>query len=791
MIGETISHYKILEELGRGGMGVVYKAEDTRLRRSVALKFLPPELAADTEARERFLAEARSASALQHQSICAIYEIGESGGRPFISMEYIEGQSLRERIAAGPLPLDEAVETAVQIAEGLQEAHEKGIVHRDIKAANILLSKKGKAKITDFGLAKAIDRTVLTKEGTTLGTASYMSPEQTRGTEVDRRSDIWSLGIVLYEMIAGRRPFVGDYEQAVLYSIMNEDPVPLTGVRSNVPIVLERIVDKCLAKDVSERYQHADELIVDLHRLQRDSGAAAAGAKPGAHGGRRYSKPFIVMSVLIGLMVVVAGYVAIDWFRRLRTGEQEGTPSMRWDNSVAVIPFRDLSPGHDQEYLCDGMTDAINDRLSRFNELRVIATTSMMRFRDTAEDIKDIGKELGVENVVEGTIQREGDRLRVRAQLISSETGFHLWSETYDEKIESIFDLQDKISGAIAQALKLEIAPADLDEFSTDEKKNLEAYEYYMKGMHFIKSKYVISFQQEDFEAGLEMFDRAIGADSSYALAYYGLIWAHEIHHWVTGDVRDVISMRGYSAKAVELGGGSARINALWGYYLYEYKAEYDEAFRALKRALDINPNIGEVNFLVGACMLYHGLYEKAIPYLAKSVELDPYYFWTPYKLGMCYMNTGEFEKAAAYFEKYFELAPVVLIFPSSFIALNIGMGRYERVEQLIRDTEEKHPDFGGLPYCKALLLAARGKKEEALSLYANSEIYALLGMNDEAIRALESEIRSTTRYPHVFYLPLVNNPFYRKLQGDPRFQAIIDDERQLYEATMATYSYL
>lgn len=779
MIGKTISHYKILEELGRGGMGVVYKAEDTKLQRRVALKFLPPELSRDDDARRRFLHEARAASSLQHENICTIHEIEETEEHVFIAMEYIEGQSLEERVIQGPLKLEEAVDIAIQIAQGLSEAHGKGIVHRDIKPANIMLTPRGKAKITDFGLAVATGMTRLTKEGTTVGTVAYMSPEQGGNKETDRRSDIWSLGAVLYEMVAGRRPFDGEYDQAVIYSILNEKHAPLTGLRSDVPLELERIIDKCLEKNPAERYQHSDELIVDLRRLIRELPGAAVTGKAAS---RRVSPLSITATILLVAAITVAAYFMIKRLPDAGQDQPEPVAASLWENSIAVLPFRDLSPSRDQEYFCDGMTDAVNDRLSKHHELKVIATTSVMRYRETSLDIKAIGAELGVKNIVEGTVQREGNRIRVRAQLINAGTGFHLWSDTYDEMLESVFDVQDRISTAIARALEVEITLGGCSTPPIIAGGNLEAYEYYMKGMHFICSKYVIYFDEDDFQAGVEMFERALELDSTFAMAFYGLAWAYEHHYQVTQNTQYRTMMSAAVERAYRIDSESAYANALMAYNLYEYKQEYDEAFRHLQSALAINPNIGQVNFLVGTCLLYYGLYNKALPYLHRSQELDPYYFWTPYKLAVCYMNTGELEKAANQFEKYFELAPVVLIFPGKYIALKIKMGQLDEVSALIHRIEEMYPHYGGLPYCRALLHAARGEHKEALAMFKNSEAYALLDMKDEALAALESEIRGTASYPYIFYLDLSNNPIYENLRGDRRFEALVEREKRLYE---------
>ena len=791
MIGKTISQYKILEELGRGGMGVVYKAIDLDLERAVAVKFLPPHLSRDEDARQRFIHEAKSASALDHQHIGTIYEIGRTDDvQTFIVMAYYEGETLRERIDRGSMSTEEALDIATQVASGLARAHKKDIVHRDIKPSNIIITKDREAKIIDFGLAKLAGKTKLTKEGSTLGTAAYMSPEQARGEDVDHRSDIFSLGSILYEMLAGEPPFKGEHEAALLYCIVHEEQKALTTVQPKLPGPLADIVNKCLAKDPSDRFERTGELADHLRGLVRDTASGVSG-RPAKTSTRKSRVAVVAAAICITAVVV---FLLSDYFRDrgLREMQPEAVETEltdRWAQSIAVLPFRDLSPGKDQEHVCLGFTDAVNGILSAINELKVISTTSVMRFKETEVDIKDIGAELGVGNILEGTVQREGDRIRVRAQLIETETGFHLWADTYDERFESVFDVQDRISNAIAQSLKLELVPGPKGR-TEPLWNNIEAYEYYMKGMYFAKSKYVITFNEADFRAGRDMFNRAIEIDPGYAMAHAGLARAYEHQFPVPGSKSDADSMQIFTEKAYALDPESAIINAVKGYLLYEHKNERDEAFEFFQKALEINPNVGEVNFIAGACFLYMGLYEQALRFLERASALDPYYLWTPYKIAVCYMNMGEPEKAAQHFEEYFELAPVVLIFPGRYIALMVQMNNIERVEEFIRDTEDSHPDYSLLPYCKALLHAALGEKEQALALYRNSEIYAVLDMKDEAIEALRGEIRGTSAIPYIFYRDLLINPFYENLRDDERFIEIIEEERALYDEYTARYSH-
>ena len=404
MIGQTISHYRILEKLGEGGMGVVYKAQDTKLKRTVALKFLPPEYTRDADAKARFIHEAQAASALQHNNICTIHDIdGTDDGRLFIVMDCYEGEPLKEKIARGPMKLEEAVEIAVQVASGLSKAHEKGIVHRDIKPGNVIITTDGIAKIVDFGLAKLAGQTMITKAGKTLGTVAYMSPEQARGEKVDHRTDIWSLGVVLYEMLTGRLPFRGEHEAAMLYSVVHEEPQPISSFRSDLPPDIESNITKMLQKDPGKRFQHIRELLAQLDTMKKTNETKVGKALP----------------------------------------------------SIAVLPFVNMSPDPENEYFSDGLAEELINALSKLVGLRVTARTSAFRFRGKDLDIREIGKQLNASTVLEGSVRKAGNRLRITAQLINVADGYHLWSEKYDRELEDVFIIQDEISLAIVEKLKL------------------------------------------------------------------------------------------------------------------------------------------------------------------------------------------------------------------------------------------------------------------------------------------------------------------------------------------------
>jgi serine/threonine protein kinase len=545
MIGKVISHYKILEKLGEGGMGVVYKAEDTRLKRTVALKFLPPDLTRDPDAKERFIHEAQAASSLQHNNICVVYDIDETdNGQMFISMERLKGETLKKEIERGPLKIEKALDIAIQIARGLTKAHEHGIVHRDIKPANILITSEGVAKIVDFGLAKLSGRTMLTKTGSTLGTAPYMSPEQASGGVVDHRTDIWSLGVVLYEMIAGHRPFASEYDQALVYQILNTEPEPLTRVRPETLPGLAQIVGHALAKQPAERYQTMEEFRVDL-------AAVAEGLKP------LKAKPLVDHP----------------------------------EKSIAVLPFINDSPDQENTYFINGVMEEILNNLQRIKTLRVISRTSVEQYRERKKTVREIAEELGVNYIVEGSGQKYGNVFRLRAQLIMAEHESHLWGESFQQKItdvEDIFNIQIKIAESIAEELKAVISPEEKRLIEKIPAADLEVYDEYLKAR-----SYWNDFSRESLNKGLEFLNSGVEKKPDWAPLYSALaqVWmAIQQNGFEPPSVTGPRILENLN-KALELDLDLPEAHFLRAIIAHLMEWDWEKSEKEFLKALAINPN--------------------------------------------------------------------------------------------------------------------------------------------------------------------------------------------------------
>jgi eukaryotic-like serine/threonine-protein kinase len=659
MIGSTISHYRILQKIGAGGMGEVYLAEDTKLERQVALKFLPAQFSADEEEKKRFIHEAKAASALDHPNICSVHEIGETPeGQLFIVMGYYEGKTLKEKIKAGPLPVNEAVAISIQIAEGLKKAHGKGIVHRDLKPANIMLTDEGTAKIVDFGLAKLKGLTRLTKSGTTLGTVAYMSPEQALGKEVDQRSDIWSLGVILYEMLTGKLPFPGEYDQAVLYAVINEEPEPVTGLRSGVPIEFDRILAKALAKDPEERYQHADELLADLRHENKSLEYAKAGKvrqdKAAPKPGRR------TLFLAAAAVVVLAIFFFLFSPFKLRIGQRQSVQAAV--NSLAIMYFENMQDPTDKSRIAQMITALLTTGLS--DAPRNLQVVSSQRLYDILKllgkgDLRvvdrsvasDVARKAGVRWMVTGKILKEEPNIALISEISDVDSGKIFTTQRVNGKAgEDLFALVDRLSPQVIQALTLPEQTkkglakpvADLTTHSQ------EAYRSYIEGLDFFYKAYLPEADRS--------FMKTLKYDPTFAMAYYWL------------GVREFYSYKSIESQKAKENitqalKHSARLTQKEKLYIKSLAAaiagNIDQSILGLQKVLGENPNEKEACLLLSLINArYLRKFDKAIRYLQQALAIDPLYKFAYNLLAYYYSEIGDFEKSLMAVNQYTTMAP-------------------------------------------------------------------------------------------------------------------------------------
>jgi len=610
MIGKTISHYKILEKLGSGSMGTVYKAEDTKLKRIVALKFLPPHLVSGEIEKKRFLHEAQAASALNHPNIITIYDIHDELDKVFIVMEYCEGMMLADKLIDGPLKQRELLDIGIGIADGLNTAHKADITHRDIKSQNIIVSDNCPPKIIDFGIAKQVGMTEITKDGTTLGTQCYMSPEQLHGSKIDQRSDIFSYGVVLYEMATGKLPFSGAHDAAILYSVVNEDPIPITTLNPNMDDELQRIVDKALKKNVKDRYQHVDEMLADLRNLKKKK-------KPPKNIKDRtwWRVPTYVMGALIIAVLVYMVFLRNDnsTFER-NLGKK----------SIAVLPFTTIDRTEESEIFGDGIHDDILTQIAKIHDLKVIARTSVMHYRDTQKGIKEIANELNVTSILEGSVRRSGNAIRIVAQLIDPETEEHIWADTYDREYADIFAIQSDVAQKIAVALEATLTSKEIDDIDKIPTRNLEAYEYYIQGQIIGNSNLGI----KDIESTIiPLYEKAVELDPNYVDAYVALSKSLLVLGWESyQNVSEELLNKAKIAMdmALELDSKNPNVLFLEGYYYYYGSRNYKMALDRYSLALQSRPNDSNILVAISYIKRRQGEYDESLKIGLEAIELDP-----------------------------------------------------------------------------------------------------------------------------------------------------------------------
>ena len=750
MIEKTISHYKVIEKLGEGGMGVVYKAKDTKLKRHVALKFLPGHLTADKQSHERFEQEAQAAAALNHPNIITIYEIGEfespatAGRQIYIAMEYIEGQTLGQIISAGPLTFAQATEIVIAIADALSLAHRKGIIHRDIKPGNVMIAFEGYAqgrkssygllaseagmgrqiKLLDFGLAKFKKVSKLTITGTAIGTLAYMSPEQARGQPVDHRSDIFSLGAVFYDMLAGSPPFIGEYDAAVLYSLVNEEPVSLSHIRAGVPEDLERIVSKALAKDPDQRYQNMGELLVDLADYQ---------------------------------------------FKPQTLAEKAGPEK----KSIAVLPFEDISPGKQNEYLADGMSEELIMALSQNRQLRVIARTSVMQYKERTKDVRDIGRELGVSYILEGSVRQYEDNLRVTAQLIDAVDGSHLWVDKFDGILKDIFAFQEKVASQVTAALRVELGEVQ-PEATMKTIPRTKAYKYYLQGKLLLDTPTL-----ENLDRSEMMLNRALQMDPQYAAAYGSLascyLW--NVDTGLRPDPEYLLKAEKTAQKALSIENDQS--DALYTLANLTMKnGKVAEAFDGFSKVLDSNPNQGHARLWRAILLCYSSFFEEALNEADRLLATDPFWPMAHWLHSTIRLHQGMFDYAIAEYEQVVSELPSKLVW---FALAYRYADKMDKAWEAAKKIKQLDPDGILWQLAFAFLEGAEGKGKKILNhidervkgfswdfvitVYWVASCYAMAGNKDEALKWLEHGIA-------------IGNRNYRWFKLDPNLEPIRSDTR-------------
>jgi eukaryotic-like serine/threonine-protein kinase len=788
--------YKIIEKLGAGGMGQVYKAYDTKVRDKIALKIIRPDIAADERTIERFRNELKLARQISHRNVCRMYDLGEGGGTHFITMEFVAGENLRNIMRmTRAMSLGTAVEYARQVCEGLAEAHRLGVVHRDLKPQNILIDEAGTAKIMDFGIARTAASEGLTGEGVMIGTPEYMSPEQAEGKPQDHRTDLYALGVILYEMVTGKRPFSGDTPISLAVKHRTEIPRPPFEWNAEIPVELNGIILRCLEKDPSRRFQTASDLAAALEAIQtalqpKETAIRTKTRRTAPAAGRRRTGWAIGIAAAV-LVVGLAGVLFVS-----------GGSDAR---ALAVLPLEDLTVDKNQSVLCVGIADDIRGRLLDLKSLnlRVRLKESSDKWKDRSGDSVQFGGELKVRKILSGTLQVEKDVILVTVELSDVRRRSLLWTKKYPEKLDSPMQAAGRIADAVAKDLRMELGAPDLRVVTGRETSSSEAYVDYREGVAGA-TDYRNLLREEDFLAAVRAFRRSIDHDPGYCAPHWGLGDVYEARSVYSPDPSEQASMLALMEqeyrRAFEIDKVAPESLMRMG-WIYFYREDFDHAYEYFRRAADRDPATPDVDFGIGSFLRSIGLYQNALKHYQRAIEQDPlaYRF---YLTGVsCYSYTGEFKKALALAKRAADIEPSVPRTHTFFARQLLILKRYEAAEQELKRAVAIFPAERTIPRLKAWLAAARGNRTEALALiaavkdplytYEITNAYCLLKMPDEAIRNIRTGIDvgfHTARDFLYSYPYLKSNPLFRVLEKDPRFVEILTAEKIKYEDKMRKY---